>query len=509
MDDLYSCYQSYMRLYPDDPDRLTLGRWLWCPEGAEALPFPTAFCSSRYDPNDWQLEGVGEISEIAGYSSGRGNPRYTGRTHCGSAYLFASGSPVMLRGTPPVDADGVPLCCDAPPAVGGEALGGAGAVVSSYSAIMWLQPESLASYTDGDPVSTWADTALTAPAMNAGLTPPVKETDPSTGLAVAVIPPGSEFSRPVSLNLGSAYSIYLVGGAASGPARDAGPWLIAGAIGTQRVFRVINHSVDFRTAGYSLIAPFSQATVAKHLYSVRADTTGAAVAVDGVTLATETPGPGGVVLVGGLSTAVITLPQTRYSWTGEVLIFPTKLTDAQDAMVQRHLCNKWLLPFGDPEVPTGSIVHMATAATPPGYLPCDGSAYASADFPELTAYLAGVYDTYRGAVAPGVGQFRVPDLRGLVLVGGGETGVNPTTSAYTLGVTGGEESHTLDTAELPNHTHAITTSGDPGGVPGFDFKVYLEGVTAVDAAPATAATGGGAGHNNLQPFGVGFPFIKT
>jgi microcystin-dependent protein len=509
MDDLYSCYQSYMRLYPEDPDRLTLGRWLWCPDGAMPLPFPTAFCSSRYDPNDWQLEGVGELPAIAGYSSGRGNPRYTGRTHCGSAHLFAAGSPVILRGTPAVDADGVPLCCSAPPAVGGEALGGVGTVVSVPAAGMWLKPESLAAYADGDPISAWDDSAVLAPPMGTGLIAPIKQTDAGTGWPTAVIPPGSSFFRPTNLSLGAAYSIYLVGGSAPGADRHSGPWLIGGAIGPQRDFRVIYTGVEFAVAGYSLAAPFPQTPVEKHLYSVRADSIAAEIAVDGVVLKVGAPGPGGVPFVSGLGTAVITLPQTRSSWWGEVLIYLVKLTDDQDTLVQRYLCEKWLLPFGITEMLTGSIVHMAIAATPPGYLPCDGAAYLASDFPLLAAYLGGAYDTHRGAAAPAVGHFRVPDFRGLALVGGGGAAINPTTSAYALGATGGEQQHTMTDLELPNHGHSVLLDMDSNTGLNNTEVVMGSGSVLNTLSTTTGFYGGGNPFNIIQPYGVGFSFIKT
>jgi microcystin-dependent protein len=83
-------------------------------------------------------------------------------------------------------------------------------------------------------------------------------------------------------------------------------------------------------------------------------------------------------------------------------------------------------------------------------------------------------------------------------------------SAYALGDTGGEETHTLITSETPAHSHTdtghshseivaapnVTTIGvgapEPTAIPGV-------GVTGIGSASLTS-TGGNGAHNNLQPF---------
>lgn len=86
----------------------------------------------------------------------------------------------------------------------------------------------------------------------------------------------------------------------------------------------------------------------------------------------------------------------------------------------------------------GTIVPHILAHMPDNMLPCDGSVYNNADYPELAA----VIDS---SLNVGFSQFRTPDLRGrFVLASGG---------AYSPHVFGGEEAVELAVEELPAHSH--------------------------------------------------------
>jgi len=120
--------------------------------------------------------------------------------------------------------------------------------------------------------------------------------------------------------------------------------------------------------------------------------------------------------------------------------------------------------------------------------------------------------------------FNLPDLRGRVLAGKddmGGTGAGRLTpswfgaSAATLGATGGSESHTLTTAEIPSHTHANFLSdpghshtqqgGGSGGAGGLAGSSSAQGPSGSTSASATgialnnAAQGGGGAHVIVQP----------
>jgi microcystin-dependent protein len=123
------------------------------------------------------------------------------------------------------------------------------------------------------------------------------------------------------------------------------------------------------------------------------------------------------------------------------------------------------VPANDPKesyfLPAGIIMPYAGTASsaPTGWLFCNGASVATASYSDL--YLAIGYQ-YGGSGA----NFILPDLRGRVVAGvdamGGTTAANRLGTAglgvaAALGSVGGSETHTLGTAQLPNHTHTATS----------------------------------------------------
>jgi microcystin-dependent protein len=170
-----------------------------------------------------------------------------------------------------------------------------------------------------------------------------------------------------------------------------------------------------------------------------------------------------------------------------------------------------------------------TGTAPSGWLICDGTEKAVADY----GTLAGVLSTTYGALTNGSGgvgttHFRLPDLRGRVPMGAG-TGRNVADSANltarTLGAKISDaETHTLTSAEIPGHTHPVSIT-DPGhahtidpsqvftalaanwgasyGAPEIAYRqdygqTIFSNTTGITAS-ATSNTGGGGAHNNVQP----------
>lgn len=99
--------------------------------------------------------------------------------------------------------------------------------------------------------------------------------------------------------------------------------------------------------------------------------------------------------------------------------------------------------------PPGTIIAFAGQSIPPGWLPCDGSARNSQDYPTLAAVLAGAWGSDFGTScvsSSGTCDFELPDLRGEFLRGSGPT----------LAVATKQE----DTTRLPRAGWSVSSGGD-------------------------------------------------
>lgn len=96
--------------------------------------------------------------------------------------------------------------------------------------------------------------------------------------------------------------------------------------------------------------------------------------------------------------------------------------------------------------PAGIIMPFAGVATPQGYLLCDGSAVSRTDYADLFTAIGTTYGTGDGSTT-----FNLPDLSGRVVIG--------VSGTHALASTGGAETVTLQTANLPAHTHSVPKHG--------------------------------------------------
>jgi microcystin-dependent protein len=113
--------------------------------------------------------------------------------------------------------------------------------------------------------------------------------------------------------------------------------------------------------------------------------------------------------------------------------------------------------------------------------------------------------TYGG---DGQATFALPDLQGRLPV---HQGTGQGLSAYVIGETGGVETVTLTTQQIPGHTHAVQAYGDqpgsaanPGGkllAQSFNVVPFINDVpTGSFNAAAVDLVGGNQPHTNIQPY---------
>ena len=140
---------------------------------------------------------------------------------------------------------------------------------------------------------------------------------------------------------------------------------------------------------------------------------------------------------------------------------------------------------------------------PRGWAFCDGQILPINQNQSLYSLLG---TTYGG---DGRTSFALPDLRGRVPMHVGNDGGGHTVQ---LGQKSGEETHTLASNEMPQHTHGAfassdgvtqaSPSGNSLGVPGASIgNIYRPSGTSVNLSSAAVSNdGGGQAHENMQPY---------
>lgn len=133
----------------------------------------------------------------------------------------------------------------------------------------------------------------------------------------------------------------------------------------------------------------------------------------------------------------------------------------------------------------GEVVWLARDEAPDGMLVCDGAVYNRADYPLLYSVIGSAYQT-------GPDTFKTPNLIGVFARGGN-----------TPGQTGGEDSHTLTSAEMPIHAHSTGNSFS-----GLAFSPGELPVLTPNPLPAlTGNAGGGLAHNNIPRYETLLPCL--
>lgn len=177
----------------------------------------------------------------------------------------------------------------------------------------------------------------------------------------------------------------------------------------------------------------------------------------------------------------------------------------------------------------GEIKMFAGDFAPKGWMICSGQTLSISEYEALYSILGISYG------GDGRNSFKLPDLRGRVALGAGQSAG---TTPHMLGTMGGSEEVTLNINEMPQHMHNVAfnleteqkVSTSPADKP-IPLDRFIEAVgnyksgkttqevnlykektssdTMVKLAPSTVGgnieignTGGSNPHNNLQPFTV-------
>lgn len=148
--------------------------------------------------------------------------------------------------------------------------------------------------------------------------------------------------------------------------------------------------------------------------------------------------------------------------------------------------------------PVGAILPWAAPASTPvpiGWKLCNGDPLDTTEFAELFAVIS--YD-YGGAGS----VFNLPDFQRRVPVGQDPT-APPLDPFLVQGNTGGQETYTPTSAELPphDHTHDILLTFNPGGGTPYNAVVQSpSGTPTPNIGSSEYGPGGGVAGNNLQPY---------
>lgn len=154
----------------------------------------------------------------------------------------------------------------------------------------------------------------------------------------------------------------------------------------------------------------------------------------------------------------------------------------------------------------GVIKDFAGTVAPAGYLLCYGQAISRSTYADLFAVIGTTYGAGDGSTT-----FALPDARGRVVAGKddmGGTSANRLTNQSgglngdTLGATGGAETHTLITGEMPSHSHTIGGGQNQwvrGGTGDLPANITQGGAAFRVVDGPTDTAGGGGAHNNVQP----------
>jgi microcystin-dependent protein len=204
---------------------------------------------------------------------------------------------------------------------------------------------------------------------------------------------------------------------------------------------------------------------------------------------------GTITIIAGTAGAVSYANDYDLDANNAILLAEVYVPAADTAISDSQITSQIIIR--EDSTPTGAITGFGGTTAPTGYLMCDGTAVSRAAYADLFSVISTGY-----GVGDGTTTFNVPDMQGNVAVGIGASGIT------SLGDTGGEQTHTLITSEMPAHTHTDTLdlyALEVGAGRAFGTSGSAQGTSAI----TSDSTGGDGAHQNMMPYvGVNF-IIKT
>lgn len=154
-------------------------------------------------------------------------------------------------------------------------------------------------------------------------------------------------------------------------------------------------------------------------------------------------------------------------------------------------------------MPVGVVVPFAGSTSPAGWQLCYGQAISRTTYAGLFATIGTTYGSGDGSTT-----FNLPDLRGRAVAGldnmGGSAASRLTSTTLTasnaLGATGGVQTYTLSTSEIPSHNHEIQRSNSAATSVAADASALYRPQNSTGASYLNSQnTGGGGAHPIIQP----------
>lgn len=176
-----------------------------------------------------------------------------------------------------------------------------------------------------------------------------------------------------------------------------------------------------------------------------------------------------------------------------------KIQCSDDLIVGGNITAASITLTGFNIIPPGCLMMYPSTTAPSGWLSCDGSAVSRTTYSALFAIIGTTYGPGNSSTT-----FNLPDMRGRTPIG---TGTGTGLTGRNLGQTGGAETHTLTTSQMPSHTHSGTTANsgththsiyDPGHTHVYRVRVWADDNNHNDGSMA-------AGSDNPNPSNIANP----